>query len=161
MSRKLIVGILLLLVVTCVVAAVHLTQQEKVSCMQILQAERRIDVSFEELDRGKFSGELIDGKGDITTHTYTGILLRTLLEEKGIDVTKLSGLTVTSADNYSVEFTAEEILQADRVYVAVTADGEKLPGIDPGTDGLQIIVFGDQNSRRCVRFAQKITLQMP
>ncbi|MBO5953704.1 MAG: hypothetical protein J6Q53_06285 [Oscillospiraceae bacterium] len=158
MSRKLIVGVILLLIVTGIVAAVHLSNQEEVAGMVILREDQQIAVSFEDLDKGAFSGELTDGKGDITTHTYTGILLRRLLEEKGIDVTKLSGLTVTSADNYSVEFTAEEILQADRVYVAVTADGEKLPGIDPGTDGLQIIVFGDQNSRRCVRFAQKITI---
>ena len=162
MSRKWLVGIIiLLLVATGIVAAVHLSQQEEVACMMIYRNDRQTAVSFEDLNQGEFSGQLTDGKGDVTSHTYTGVLLRTLLEAKGMDLTDLAGVTVTSADHYSVTFTAEEILQADKVYVAITADGAKIEGIDPGTDGVQIIVFGDANSRRCVRYAQKITLQIP
>jgi hypothetical protein len=92
-------------------------------------------------------------------HEYTGILLRELLAGKGIDLAQVTGATVTSGDHYSVALTGEEILQADKVYVAITADGAKIEGIDPGSDGVQLIVFGDQNSRRCVRFAQKITIE--
>ena len=159
MLKKLLIGIAVLIAVTAIVAVVHLNNQETVACMVISQADKQIDVSFEDLGNEAFSGELIDGKGDVTHHEYTGILLRKLLEKKGADLVGISGITVTSADNYSVEFTAEEILQADNVYVAVTADGEKIEGIDPGTDGVQLIVFGDGNSRRCVRFAQKITIK--
>ena len=159
MLKKWTVCIALLAVVTVVVAVVHLNNQEKIECMKILQEEREIAVSFVDLERGSFSGALIDGKGDVTIHEYTGILLRELLEEKGIDPAGIGGVTVTSADNYRVEFTQEEILQADKVYVAVTADGVAIPGIDPESDGVQIIVFGDDNSRRCVRFAQQITVE--
>ena len=159
MSRKwMIVIVVLLLAVTGIVAAVHLMNQDAVACMVIVQGEQEIAVSFEDLDQGTFSGELIDGKGDVTAHTYTGVLLQELLEKKGIDLAQISGVTVTSADNYSVEFTAEEILQEGKVYAAVTADGAKIEGIDPGTDGVQVIVFGDPNSRRCVRYAQRITI---
>ena len=159
MLKKLWIGIAVLVAVTAIVATVHLSNQDTVSCMVISHGDQQIDLSFEDLDGGAFSGELTDGKGDVTQHEYTGILLRKLLEQKGIDLAGLSGITVTSADNYSVEFTAEEILQADKVYVAITADGEKIEGIDPGTDGVQLIVFDDENSRRCVRFAQKITIE--
>ena len=159
MSKKLIVVVVLLLVVTGIVAAVHLMNQDDIACMMILQGDQEISVSFKDLDRGEFSGELIDGKGDVTSHSYTGILLRELLEKKKIDLSGVSVITITSADNYGVEFTAEEILQTDNVYVAITADGEVIEGIDPGTDGVQVIVFGDPNGRRCVRFAQKITVQ--
>jgi len=160
MKKKwVIIGIVLLLAATCVVAGLHLADQKPVECMVILKGEQQISVSFEELDQGSFSGELTDGKGDVTAHRYTGILLRTLLEQKGIDLSGICGITVTSADNFSAEFTADEILQADNVYIAVTADGAKIEGIDPGTDGVQVIVFGDPNSRRCVRFAQKITME--
>lgn len=161
MSRKLTAGIIVLVIITGIVTAVHLLNQEQVACMVIGYGDQVINVSPEDLDKGTFSGELIDGKGDVTHHDYTGILLRELLEGKGIDLSQASGVTVTSADNYSVVFTAEEILHADKVYVAVTADGEKIEGIEPGTDGVQVIVFGDPNSRRCVRFAQKITIDMP
>ena len=158
MSKRLIVVIILLLVATGVVAAVHLINQDNVECMVIQQGDKEISVSFEDLDQGAFSGQLVDGKGDVTDHTYVGVLLCELLEMKGIDLDGISGVTVTSADNYSVEFTAEEVLQKDRLYVAITADGKTIEGIDPGTDGVQVIVFGDANSRRCVRFAQKITI---
>ena len=160
MKRALLVKIVVvLLIATCVVAVLHLRNQEEIACMVIEHEAFRIDVTFEDLDKGAFSGELTDGKGDTTAHQYTGILLRELLQDKGIDLTQLSGVTVTSADNYSVRFTAEEILEADRVYIAITADGNAIEGIDPGTEGVQVIVFGDENSKRCVRFAQKITLE--
>ena len=159
MSKKLIIIIAALLVVTGILAAVHLGNQEDISCMVILQDDEEISVSFEELEQGAFSGELIDGKGTVTFHEYTGILLRTLLETKGVALTGASKITVISADNFSAEFTAEEILQTDNVYLAVTADGKPIEGIDPRTEGVQAIVFGDPNSRRCVRFAQKITVE--
>lgn len=159
MSRKWIIGILALLVVTGTVAAIHLANQDEIACMDILQADQTVGVAFEELEQGAFSGELTDGKGDKTFHEYTGILLKDLLEAKGVDLSTITGVTVTSADNYSVRFTAEELLEEGKVYVAVTADGSRIEGIDPGTDGVQVIVFGDPNSRRCVRFARKITIE--
>ncbi len=152
-------AVVLLLAVTAVVAAVHLNNQQDIACMVLLQEDQETAVTFQDLDRVPFSGELIDGKGDVTFHQYTGVLLRELLESKGVDLDKLSGVTVTSADQYSVSFAKEEILQRDCVYAAVTADGKAIEGIDPGSDGVQIIVFGDPNSRRCVRYAQKITIE--
>lgn len=159
MSRKLIAGMILLLIVTGVVAALHLMNQDAIACMVICQGDQQISVSFEDLNQESFSGALTDGKGDTMFHEYTGISLRALLKKKRVDLDRLSGVTVTSADNYSAAFTSEEILQADHVYVAITADGKKIEGIDPGSDGVQIIVFTDPNSRRCVRFAQKITVE--
>lgn len=159
MSKKLIAVIILLLAVTGIVIVIHLANQQEIGCMVILQEDQQIAVSFEDLDKGSFSGELIDGKGDAKFHKYTGVLLRELLEQKGIDLARISSVTVTSADNYSVAFTSEELLGEDRVYVAITVDGTKIEGIDPGSDGVQIIVFADPNSRRCVRFAQRITVE--
>ena len=159
MSRKLILVIALLLAATAILAVVHLVNQEAVACMVIESGEGKINVSFQDLTKETFSGELTDGKGDVTKSTYTGILLKTLLEQKGIDLSGLTGITLRSADNYSVELTAEELLRSDRIYLAVTADGETIPGIDPGTPGVQLIVFGDPNSRRRVRYAQIITIQ--
>lgn len=159
LKKWIVAGVILLLVVTGIVATVHLSAQEDISCMVIRQEEWQLAVSFEELDAYAFSGELTDGKGDTTVHEYTGILLRELLEKKGIDIAGIQTVTVTSADQYSAVFTAEEILQEDRVYVAVTADGAKIEGIEQGSAGVQVIVFHDTNSRRCVRHAQIITLE--
>ena len=159
LNKWIVVIVAVLVAATAVVAAIHLMNQDDVECMVICLGARQIPVSFEDLDKGSFSGELIDGKGDVTHHEYTGVELKALLETKGIDPAVVTGVTVTSADNYSVEFTAEELLEEGKLYLAITDDGEKIKGIENGTDGVQAIVFGDENSRRCVRFAQKITLK--
>ena len=155
MSGKLKVLIALLLAATCIVAAVHVSQQKDISCMVIRASGQEIPVAFSDLDQQEFSGETVNGKGDVSFRTYRGVLLKDLLAAKGLDV---SGLKVTSADNYAVEFTREEIGAADTVYAAVTADGAAIEGIDPGTAGVQIIVFGDPSSRRCVRYAAILEL---
>lgn len=153
MSKNLKIGIVILLIITCIVAFIHINSQEEVACMVIRRGEQEISVSFEDLRKEDFSGELVDGKGTVTAHSYTGILLKDLLSTKGINLAEITVLKVTSADNYSVEFTGEEIRADSTVYAAVVADGQPIEGIDPGTEGVQIIVFGDPNSRRCVRFA--------
>lgn len=153
MSKKLKIGIAILLLITCIVAVIHINSQEEVACMVIRNGEQEISVSFEDLRKAEFSGELVDGKGTVTAHSYTGILLKDLLSDKGINPAEITVLKVTSADNYSVEFAGEEIRADGMVYAAVVADGQPIEGIDPGTEGVQIIVFGDPNSRRCVRFA--------
>lgn len=153
MSRKMKIVIAVLLIVTCVVAVIHINSQEAVACMVIRSGDQEIPVDFEDLRKTEFSGELVDGKGTVTVHHYTGVLLKDLLRSKSIDIAEISVLKVTSADNYTVEFTGDEIRADNRVYAAVTADGKPIEGIDSGTEGVQIIVFGDPNSRRCVRYA--------
>lgn len=156
MSKKLKILLVAMLVLTCAVAVFHRNSQETVSCMVIKTPEKEIAVDFSDLDQEAFSGELVNGKGDVTFHSYTGILLRDLLEAKGIHAEDFSVFTVTSADNYTASYTAQEILETESVYAAVTADGKPVAGIDAGTDGVQIIVFGDPDSKRCVRYAVMI-----
>lgn len=158
MSKKLKIGIVILLVFTCIVAFIHINSQETIACMVIRYGGEETTVGFEDLGKTEFSGELVDGKGMVTFHRYRGILLKDLLSDKGIDVARVTTLKVTSADNYSVEFTGEELRSDARVYAAVTVDGKAVEGIDSETEGVQIIVFGDANSRRCVRFAVMIEI---
>ena len=67
-------------------------------------------------------------------------------------------LTAASEDNYSAELTGAELLEASKVYVALTDGGEQIQGIDSG-QGAQLIVFGDQNSKRAVRYLKTITIK--
>lgn len=156
MSKKLKILIAFLLVITCIVAVIHKNSQEEISCLVIRQEDQDITVDFSDLNRVDFSGELTDGKGTVTAHTYRGILLKELLTEKGVIP---AGIAVTSADNYTAEFTKEEVWDEQRVYAVIMVDGEAVEGIDSGTSGVQIIVFGDPNSRRCVRYASIINIQ--
>lgn len=146
--------IALLLVLTCVVAVVHIENQEEIACMVIRYDGYELSVDFAELYREEFRGELVNGKSERSAHTYIGISLRELLSSKNIPLSASSVITVTSADQYQASFTGAEILANGGVYAAVVVDGEAVEGIDPGTEGVQIVAFGDADSRRCVRFAR-------
>ena len=91
-------------------------------------------------------------------HEYTGVELQALLQANGIEVAESSAITAASEDNYSAELTGAELLEAGKVYVALTDGGEQIQGIDGG-QGAQLIVFGDQNSKRAVRYLKTITVK--
>ena len=69
-----------------------------------------------------------------------------------------SVITAASEDNYSAELTGAELLEAGKVYVALTDGGKQIEGIDGG-QGAQLIVFGDQNSKRAVRYLKTISVK--
>jgi hypothetical protein len=73
-----------------------------------------------------------------------------------IDVQGDTKITVTSEDNYSAELTGEELLEAGKVYVALTDGEEMIEGIEGG-QGAQLVVFGDPNSKRAVRYMKTVT----
>ena len=73
-----------------------------------------------------------------------------------IDVQGDTKITVTSEDNYSAELTGEELLEAGKVYVALTDGEEMIEGIEGG-QGAQLVVFGDPNSKRAMRYMKTVT----
>jgi hypothetical protein len=73
-----------------------------------------------------------------------------------IDVQGDTKITVTSEDNYSAELTGEELLEAGKVYVALTDGEEMIEGIEGG-QGAQLVVFEDPNSKRAVRYMKTVT----
>ena len=153
MKKKMIVLFALLLAITMLVAVVHRMNHEPPAGLVLTAHGESLQIPLKKLDRIAFSGELVDGKGVVTQHSYRGILLAELLQEG------ISKVLVTSADQYTAEFQLQEVLENETVYLAVVADGQQIEGIDPGTPGAQLVVFGDPNSRRCVRFAAQITLE--
>ena len=119
---------------------------------------KEITVAWEDVGGQSFEGDLVNGKGEVTHHEYTGSELQALLAANGIEVTESSVITAASEDNYSAELTGAELLEAGKVYVALTDGGKQLEGIDGG-QGAQLIVFGDQNSKRAVRYLKTISVK--
>ena len=75
------------------------------------------------------------------------------------DLQQTSFSEVRAADQYAATVTGEEICEQDRIYLAVTEDGEPVEGIDEGTPGIEMVVFGDSDSKRCVRCVVEIEMK--
>lgn len=159
MQKKLIAGIIaILVVVTAVLVFVNRKGDKNVSGLILSGSGKEITVAWEDVAGQSFEGDLVNGKGEVTHHEYTGSELQALLAANGIEVTESSVITAASEDNYSAELTGAELLEAGKVYVALTDGGKQLEGIDGG-QGAQLVVFGDQNSKRAVRYLKTISVK--
>jgi phage gp36-like protein len=75
-----------------------------------------------------------------------------------VELTADAEITATSEDNYAADLSGAEALEAGKVYVALTDNGEQIEGIEGGQGG-QLIVFGDPNSKRAVRYLKTIEVK--
>ena len=159
MQKKLIAAIIaILVVVTAVLVFVNRKGDKNVSGLMLSGGGKEITVAWEDVGVQSFEGDLVNGKGEVTHHEYTGSELQALLAASDIEVTESSVITAASEDNYSAELTGAELLAAGKVYVALTDGGKQIEGIDGG-QGAQLIVFGDQNSKRAVRYLKTISVK--
>ena len=159
-QNKIMIGVIGVLVL----AAAILTflnrrgANERAEGLAVLYNGTETQISFGAMQTETFEGDLVNGKGETSHHTYEGLPLMEVLEEASAAVDDETVITVTSEDNYSAEVAGAEILEAGKVYVALTQDGEMLEGIDGG-QGAQLIVFGDPNSKRAVRYLKTIAVE--
>ncbi len=158
MQKKTIAILIAVLVIAAgVLAFVNRGNDADKAGMIISAGGKETAVAWEDIDAKDFEGDLINGKGEASHHEYTGVELSAILKDNGVELTDGTKITVTSEDNYSAELTGAEILENGKVYVALTDDGEMIEGIDGG-QGAQLIVFGDPNSKRAVRYMKTVAI---
>lgn len=158
MQKKIIAIIVAILVIAvAVLAVVNHSNSEDRPGMIISAGGNETAVAWEDIDAKAFEGDIVNGKGETFHNTYEGAELSTILKDNGIVLADDDVVTVTSEDNYSAELTGSEILESGKVYVALTQDGEMIEGIEGG-QGAQLIVFGDPNSKRAVRYMKTVSL---
>ena len=117
-----------------------------------------LTVSWEDLNQTVFSGEIVNGKGETSNHEYQGTELIALLQANGIEINADTKITAVSEDNYTAELTGAEIMTGSKVYVAVMSDNEMIESIDGG-QGAQLVVYGDANAKRQVRYLKTIIIE--
>ena len=138
-NRVVIWIIIALVAVTVLAAVIHLTT--RVSAPEgvlLVEADGQTkEVAWDKLELMAVQGTLVNGKGEERTVDTQGILLQDVLEYAGVSVE--TEVTVIAQDEYSASVTAEEIEADGQVYLADMED-----------DGIQMVVFGDNNSKRNV-----------
>ena len=134
---KVIVIVMILL--TAAAAVFHLVTRNAVPAgtLRIEHGDQVLELPLERLKLADVQGTVINGRGEERTVDAQGILLSQILREAGI--MEFSEVTVTADDEYSARITAEEVAEADKVYLIRQEEG-----------GMQLIVFGDSNSKRNV-----------
>lgn len=159
MNKKLVVAIIVILVaVVCVLGFLARNGSEEKEGLTIRSDANEMTAAWDEIEREPFEGDIVNGKGQTFHNEYEGVELKALLAENGIELADGTVITATSEDNYSAELTADEVNENGKVYVALTENGEMIEGIEGG-QGAQLIVFGDSNSKRAVRYLTIITIQ--
>ena len=158
-QTKIIIGIIIVLAVLAGVFGVMNRNASKgKDGLVIASGGKETVIAWEDIKREAFEGDLVNGKGESKHHAYEGAPLASVLEQAKAGISENSKLTVTSEDNYSAELSGAEVLEAGKVYVALTQDGEMIEGIEGG-QGAQLIVFGDTNSKRAVRYMKTVSTE--
>ena len=147
------------LVIAAVILAVKVRGNAPEKTGLIIEANgNTLTVSWEDLNQTVFSGEIVNGKGETSNHEYQGTELIALLQANGIEINADTTITAGSEDNYTAELTGAEIMTGSKVYVAVMSDNEMIESID-GKQGSQLVVYGDANAKRQVRYLKIITVE--
>lgn len=150
--------IVFLVIVTVITAVYYKNTKDNTQNIKLIYGSKEGIVTISELDQIEFSGQVINGKGEIAQNFYRGISLYNLLLQKGYDLKNVKAIKITAKDIFSAIVSKEEIMENDHVYLAIERNGERIKGIGRGEYGAQLIVFGDENSRRQVRYVSEIRL---
>lgn len=133
---------------TAAVACFYLATRTAVSegTVRIEHGSQVLEQSLDELEWISVRGTVRNGKGEEIAVNAQGILLTDVL--KAANVGEFSTVTVTADDEYSAKVTPEEINAPGKIYLIQQEGG-----------GIQLIVFGDENSKRNVSDVVRLTVQ--
>ena len=160
-AKRMAVGLISALLLVTTVAACANRGDEAESIMTLTAGDQEIEITAEDLDQTDFSGTLVNGKGDSFTNEYRGVEVAELLKAKDIEITEDSVITITAADNYSAEYTGAEAMESGKLYLATEENGEAVEPFEEGGVGVNCVIFGDKDSKRCVRFVTKLDVSDP
>lgn len=149
MKKKVVFGVIgVFLAMTAVLAVIHqMTRTEEVEGAVLVEfAGQSVAVQIEDMPLSVVKGTVVNGKGDMREIDAQGILLADVLTLAGVENMPESGVLVTAADEYSVEVTADELAEEDKVYLLQ----EETP---------RLLVFGDNSEKRNVKNVARITVQ--
>lgn len=138
-NKIILLIIIALAAVTALVAVIHLNTRVSApeGVLLVETADHTEEIVWDRLELTTVRGTLVNGKGEERSVDARGILLRDMLEYAGVSAE--TEVTVIAEDEYSASVMAEEIEADGQVYLAALEGG-----------GVQLVVFGDSNSKRNV-----------
>lgn len=137
-----------LVLLTAAVAAVHLSGRAAPveGTLRVEKGGNAVELPIAKLELANVRGTVVNGKGESRAIDAPGLLLSAVLE--AADVQAETQVTVTADDAYSAAVSAAELSAPDMVYLIQQEDG-----------GMQMVVFGDANSKRNVSDVAMVTVE--
>lgn len=138
-NRRIVLFLAVLVVLNGALAAARFAVRDAVPAgtLEIETAQETRSVMLSEMELTEVEGTVINGKGEEKEVCGQGILLSALLRQSAIS--DFAEVTAEADDAYSAAVTAEEIAEPGKVFLLAQEDG-----------GVQLVVFGDPNSKRNV-----------
>lgn len=104
-----------------------------------------------------FDANLKSSGQDPIAHTYTGVLLKSILEDAGIPLSEGGNAIVSAIDGYVVAVANEKLMAEDNVYLAYKMDGVLIGTREEGGDGpYQMIISKDKFSQYWCKYAYSV-----
>ena len=92
--------------------------------------------------------------------TFTGVELRTVLEEYKVDIQADSTIEVKALDGYASAIQGEEVLEHKNVYITIAMNGEPLkPKSEGGLGPYYLVIRNGEFSQRWVKFMEEIIVR--
>lgn len=149
-KKKIVIASVIFIFLFVVLILVNRMNSPKVfSGITLLHQGQKIEIENQKLEDAVFQGEIVNGKGEHSQIEKTGIEVSKLLEEYDIIVTSDMAVQFQAKDGYSCKVMGDEILTSGKVYLSIMQE----------EDSPQLFVFGDQDSKRCVRSVVQISIQ--
>ena len=147
MNKRIVKLLTAMLAVTVVFAAMvpGILAEEAGPFLTIVAGEGETKIAWDELTLVPVQGTTINGRGEEKAIDAEGVALQSLMDLAGIEA--LERITVVAGDAYQAEVSAEELAEEGKVFLIRSEDG------------LRLIVFGDEDSRRIVRDVVQVIVE--
>jgi len=171
MNKKIIIYILIILVITVGVTAYlnrgNIEEKEKAQENALLTIQRNdedvetVDFSYiQKREENTFNKDLDTSDSGPVEHSFTGVPLKNIINEVGLNLENFSQVIIKSVDGYTVALTAEEVKMDDNVYLVYKNDGEFLKSKkEGGTGPYRIVIKEDQFGQRWSKFVTEVNLK--
>ena len=147
MNKRIVKLLAAMLAVAAVFAAMVpcILAEEAGPFLTIVAGEGETKIAWDELTLVPVQGTTINGRGEEKAIDAEGVALQSLMDLAGIEA--LERITVVAGDAYQAEVSADELAEEVKVFLIRSEDG------------LRLIVFGDEDSRRIVRDVVQVIVE--
>ena len=171
MNKKVIIIIVILLLAVVGITAFlnrgSIAEKEaaqKEALITFLEDSKEVDtvkMSFvKKQGENTFNKDLDTSDSGPVEHTYTGVPLKNVIEEVGIDFDNKKQVVVKAVDGYTVALTAKEVREDDNVYLVYQSNGKPLKSKkEGGTGPYRLVIKNDQFGQRWCKFVTEVNVK--